>query len=84
VPDEPVPDEPVPDGPVPGAEEIAAQLEDLGEQLAELALGWLHRAVREAGATGPASGELAWERRLTRARRAVERAAALLRGAAED
>lgn len=56
-------------------EALAGRLDALAEELADAALDALREAM-EAGETKP---EL--ERRLTRARRGVERAAALVRGA---
>jgi hypothetical protein len=53
-------------------ENIRSRLEAIAEELAELA----YAALRESAAGGGGAGE---ERRLTRARRAVERAAAALR-----
>ncbi len=69
-----------------GIEEVRSALEALEERLAELALDRLRQAAQaEAVAAGEErDGWLAQERRLTRARRAVARAAALLRGEAED
>lgn len=63
------------------AEDIAERLTAIAEELGDLALD----ALREAAATSGESPEpdparLAEERRLTRARRAVEKAAGLLRG----
>lgn len=55
---------------------IAGRLDELAEELADAAL----EALRDAMGAGEARPEL--ERRLTRARRGVERAAALVRGAA--
>ena len=56
-------------------EELASRLEGIGEELADLALD----ALREAAADPEERARLvAQERRLTRARRAVEKAAALL------
>ena len=55
-------------------EDLAARLDQLAEELADAAIEALRDAL-EAGETKP---EL--ERRLTRARRSVERAAALVRG----
>ena len=57
---------------------VRERLDALAEELADLALDRLRQAVDgDAGAA-------AEERRLTRARRAVEKAAALLRPATED
>ena len=58
-------------------DDIRARLEALAEELADLALDQL----REAVATG---SEPTDERRITRARRAVERAVALLGGRPDD
>lgn len=57
---------------------IADRLDDINEQLAELALA----ALREAIEAGEAKPEL--ERRITRARRAVEKASNLLRDQRAD
>ncbi len=54
-------------------ESIRARLEGISEELADLALDRLREAV-----AGDASDAAADERRLTRARRAVDKAAALL------
>jgi len=64
-------------------EELAGRLESIAEDLADAALDVLRRnadVVRSAGAPDPAL--VAEEKRLTRARRAVEKAAALLGGGA--
>ena len=58
-------------------EEIRSRLEAVIEDLADLAIEHL----REAVASG---GDASDERRITRARRAVERAVAILGGARED
>jgi hypothetical protein len=55
-------------------EELAARLDGISEELTDLAVDVLREAV-EAGATTRPDAE----RRLTQARRAVEKAAALLR-----
>jgi len=60
-----------------GTEEIAERLVALSDELADLALDRLHQAASHDGDPDPAL--LAEERRLTRARRAVEKAANLLR-----
>lgn len=54
-------------------EDIRSRLEGIAEELADLAIDRLSQSI-EAGDTAP----LAEERRLTRARRAVEKAAVLL------
>ncbi|MDP8992843.1 MAG: hypothetical protein M3N31_07325 [Actinomycetota bacterium] len=59
-------------------EEIRHRLEGIAEELADLALARLHQAV-EVGEADPAE-----ERRITRARRAVEKAAQLLRPPTAD
>lgn len=56
-----------------GTEEIRERLEAIAEELADLVTDQLRESI-EGGATG-ASAE---ERRLSRARRAVEKAAAIL------
>jgi hypothetical protein len=53
--------------------ELRARLEVIAEELADLALDRLREAVDKGDTAAPAE-----ERRLTRARRAVEKAAALL------
>jgi len=63
--------------------EIAARLSGIGEQLADLALDRLREAadsVRAGGDLDPALA--AEEKRITRARRSVEKAAGLLGGTA--
>jgi hypothetical protein len=64
---------------VPDLEELAARLGSIAEDLADAALDVLRRnadAVRSGGQPDPAL--VAEEKRITRARRAVEKAAALL------
>jgi hypothetical protein len=58
-------------------DELRARLEGIAEELADLALDRLRLA---AGAPAERDRLVAEERRLTRARRAVEKAAALLDG----
>jgi hypothetical protein len=58
--------------------ELAERLSGLAEELADLALDRLREAARGGDGDRAAADE---ERRLTRARRAVEKAAALLRPA---
>lgn len=60
------------------AEEIAERLEATAEELADLALDRLRFAL-EVGDDGERAAAAADEKRLTRARRAVEKAAATLR-----
>ncbi|HEX6476222.1 MAG TPA: hypothetical protein VF005_03030 [Acidimicrobiales bacterium] len=55
-------------------DDIRSRLEALAEELADLSMETLRRAI-DAGEQGRPAGE----RRLTQARRSVERAAALLR-----
>lgn len=60
-------------------EDLRVRLEDIAETLADRALALLHEASSEAGRGGtPDPALLAEEKRLTRARRAVEKAARLL------
>ena len=62
-----------------GSDEIAERLSAIAEELADLALDRLRRAAEEVGARGqPDPSVLAEERRLTRARRAVEKAVTVL------
>lgn len=70
-------------GDPPQLREFAERLHALSEELADLALEQLHQAVGAGGSgeTGADDGHavaVALERRITRARRAVERAAAVL------
>jgi len=58
-------------------DDIRSRLETISEELADLALVQLREAV-DAGDDG--AGAAAEERRLTRARRAVDKAAAVLGG----
>lgn len=68
-------------GLVPGCDGALARLQALSEELADLALERLQRAVADGDPDGAAARALAAEeRRLTRARRAVERAVAILGG----
>jgi hypothetical protein len=55
-------------------DEIRARLEAISEELADLALARLRDSIDEGGTELPVD-----ERRLTRARRAVEKAASILR-----
>ncbi len=62
-----------------GSEELAERLGAIAEELGDLALDRLRRAAQELSADGrPDARLVAEERRITRARRAVEKAAALL------
>jgi hypothetical protein len=58
---------------VTSAEELRERLEDIGEALADLAMDALRSALEDGDADAKDR-----ERRLTRARRSVEKAAALL------
>jgi hypothetical protein len=67
------------------AEELAERLAAIAEELGDLALDALRHASASAGTEGAPDPEyLAQERRLTRARRAVDKAAQLLGGASDD
>lgn len=62
-----------------GIDELAERLGAIAEELGDLALDRLHQASEQVSQGGEPDPELlAEERRLTRARRAVEKAAALL------
>jgi len=66
-----------------GADELADRLATIAEELGDLAFDRLREASSAAGrGEGPDPETVAEERRLTRARRAVEKAVALLRGPA--
>lgn len=66
-------------GAVPGSDGAVARLQAVSEELADLALDRLHRAVSDGDPDSAATKALAAEeRRITRARRAVERAVAIL------
>ena len=58
---------------MPSTDELRERLEDIGEALADLAMDALRSALEDGDADAKAR-----ERRLTRARRSVEKAAALL------
>jgi hypothetical protein len=60
--------------------EVAAELDAIAERLADLALDRLRAAVDPDG-EGDTNGAAAEERRITRARRAVEKASTLLSAA---
>ena len=61
-------------------EEIAGRLEAIAEEIADLALDRLHAAAGELrGGGDPDPAVIAEERRLTRARRSVQKAADVLR-----
>jgi len=60
-----------------GIELIRERLDDLAEELADVALDLLREAV-EGGPDGDAAAARDEERRVTRARRAVEKASVLL------
>ncbi|MDA8071044.1 MAG: hypothetical protein M0Z82_05440 [Actinomycetota bacterium] len=63
-----------------GAGTLVERLADIADELADLAIDRLHRAVDDAAGTERAALE-AEERRLSQARRAVVRAMAALGGA---
>lgn len=63
------------------AEDLADRLSAIAEEIGDLALDALREAAASAGTDEePDAALLAQERRLTRARRAVEKAAHILRG----
>lgn len=69
-------------GAVPGTDGVVERLAAAAEELADLALDRLQQAVTDAAPDGEEARSLAAdERRITRARRAVERAVAILGGA---
>jgi hypothetical protein len=64
-----------------GVEELAERLEAIAEELADLSLDRLRRATRGTPGAPADAAAVAEERRLTRARRAVQKAAVVLRQA---
>lgn len=68
------PDEDTGLGPVPGTEAVVDRLTAAADELADLALSRLRQAVADGGGDEAAAALAADERRITRARRAVERA----------
>ncbi len=66
-------------GPVPGTDDVVARLSAAAEELADMALDRLHRALDAGEDSATLRAE---ERRITRARRAIERAVDLLVGPA--
>jgi len=68
----------LPAGDPSDVDDLRERLEGIAEELADLAIDRLRAAVEGNG------GAAAEERRLTRARRAVEKAAGLLRAEATD
>jgi hypothetical protein len=60
-------------------DEIRARLEQISEELADLAMARLRESIDAGGTELPVD-----EKRLTRARRAVEKAAAILRDGPDD
>jgi hypothetical protein len=60
-------------------DEIRARLEQISEELADLAMSRLRQSIDAGGTELPVD-----EKRLTRARRAVEKAAAILRDSPPD
>lgn len=70
-----------------GIEQICSQLERIAEEISDLALEQLRKAADDPGAARDdpsVVAALAAERRLARARRAVQRASAILAGADRD
>jgi len=66
---------------VGGLDDLAGRLDGLAEELADAALDRLRQIAESVGAgEEPDPGLSAEERRITRARRAVEKASALLGG----
>jgi hypothetical protein len=63
-----------------GLEDVADRLEALSEELGDLAFDRLREASSSAGRGERAPTLVAEEKRLTRARRAVDKAVVLLRG----
>ncbi|HUO48648.1 MAG TPA: hypothetical protein VMU09_07430 [Acidimicrobiales bacterium] len=64
------------------AEDVAARLSGIAEELADLAIDLLREAQAEVRGGGePDPALMAQERRVTRARRAVDKAVQLLQGA---
>lgn len=61
-----------------GADEVAEKLRSIAEELGDLALDRLRQAADDLRGGEPDPHLLAEERRLTRARRAVEKAASIL------
>ena len=62
-----------------GHEDLHDRLTAIAEELGDRALERLRAAVDDGDGSGPDPAAVAEERRLTRARRAVEKAAAILR-----
>ncbi len=67
-----------------GVEELADRLAQLSEELGDLAFDRLRQASSSAGRGEPAPALVAEEKRLTRARRAVDKAVVLLRAMEES
>lgn len=65
-------------------DEIRMRLESIAEDLADLALARLRDSLDAEGEAGRGAEAAVDERRLTRARRAVEKAAHLLSGPADS
>jgi hypothetical protein len=63
-----------------GREEVAERLASLSEELADLAFDRLREASSSVGRGEPNMALVAEEKKLTRARRAVDKAVVLLRG----
>ena len=67
-----------------GVEDLADRLAQLSEELGDLAFDRLRQASSSAGRGEAAPGLVAEEKRLTRARRAVDKAVILLRAMEES
>jgi hypothetical protein len=67
-----------------GVEDLADRLAQVAEELGDLAFDRLREASASAGRGEPSPALVAEERRLTRARRAVDKAVVLLRGPGAD
>jgi hypothetical protein len=63
-----------------GVEEVAERLAQLSEEIGDLAFDRLREASSSAGRGDPAPALVAEEKKLTRARRSVDKAVVLLRG----
>ncbi|HXQ43348.1 MAG TPA: hypothetical protein VN816_01825 [Acidimicrobiales bacterium] len=67
-----------------GVEDLADRLAQLSEELGDLAFDRLREASSSAGRGEPAPALVAEEKRLSRARRSVDKAVILLRGMDEN
>jgi hypothetical protein len=63
-----------------GVEEVAERLAQLSEEIGDLAFDRLREASSSAGRGDPVPALVAEEKKLTRARRSVDKAVVLLRG----